>query len=174
MAIPHSVMQTLAALIIDGVLDRFPRLKFGAIELGASWLPGWMRSMDSAPRGLLQERGAAAPAVGASPARSCAGRCASRPIRTRTPAGSSATAGEEMLPVLLRLPARRGRPQSAQAVRRRRWPGLPRERGRRLLLRQLHRPDGRGPGERLTSPKKPSSRLKALHMRADRNQIQCP
>jgi predicted TIM-barrel fold metal-dependent hydrolase len=48
MAIPHAVMQTLAALIIDGVLDRFPRLKFGAIELGASWLPGWMRSMDSA------------------------------------------------------------------------------------------------------------------------------
>jgi len=48
MPIPHSVMQTLAALIIDGVFDRFPRLKFGAIELGASWLPGWMRSMDSA------------------------------------------------------------------------------------------------------------------------------
>ncbi len=48
MAIPTSVMQTLAALIIDGVMDRFPRLKFGAIELGASWLPSWMRFMDSA------------------------------------------------------------------------------------------------------------------------------
>jgi predicted TIM-barrel fold metal-dependent hydrolase len=48
MAIPGSVMQTLACLIIDGVMDRFPRLKFGAIELGASWLPGWMKSMDSA------------------------------------------------------------------------------------------------------------------------------
>jgi uncharacterized protein len=48
MAIPGSVMQTLAAMIIDGVMDRFPRLKFGAIELGAAWLPGWMRSMDSA------------------------------------------------------------------------------------------------------------------------------
>jgi len=48
MAIPGSVMQTLAAMIIDGVMDRFPRLKFGAIELGASWLPGWMRFMDSA------------------------------------------------------------------------------------------------------------------------------
>ncbi len=48
MAIPTSVMQTLAAMIIDGVFDRFPRLKFGAIELGASWLPGWMRFMDSA------------------------------------------------------------------------------------------------------------------------------
>ena len=48
MAIPGSVMQTLSAMIIDGVMDRFPRLKFGAIELGASWVPGWMRFMDSA------------------------------------------------------------------------------------------------------------------------------
>jgi predicted TIM-barrel fold metal-dependent hydrolase len=48
MPIPHSVMQTLAAMIIDGVMDRFPRLKFGAIELGGSWAPGWMRFMDSA------------------------------------------------------------------------------------------------------------------------------
>ncbi len=48
MPIPHSVMTTLAALIFDGVLDRHPRLKFGAIELGASWVPGWMRNMDSA------------------------------------------------------------------------------------------------------------------------------
>ena len=48
MAIPDAVQQTLAAMIIDGVMDRFPRLKFGAIELGASWLPSWMRFMDSA------------------------------------------------------------------------------------------------------------------------------
>jgi len=48
MAICYPPMQTLAVLIIDGVLDRFPALKFGAIELGASWVPGWMRNMDSA------------------------------------------------------------------------------------------------------------------------------
>lgn len=47
MPIPHAVMTTLAALIFDRVLDRFPKLKFGVIELGASWLPGWMRFMDS-------------------------------------------------------------------------------------------------------------------------------
>ena len=41
-------MQTLATLIMDGVLERYPRLKFGVIEMGASWVPGWMRSMDSA------------------------------------------------------------------------------------------------------------------------------
>jgi predicted TIM-barrel fold metal-dependent hydrolase len=47
MAIPNSVMQTLATLIFDGVMDRFPNLKFGAIELGASWLPSWMRYLDA-------------------------------------------------------------------------------------------------------------------------------
>ncbi len=48
MAIPHPPMQTLAALIIDGVLDRFPELMFGVIEQGAAWIPGWMRRLDSA------------------------------------------------------------------------------------------------------------------------------
>jgi predicted TIM-barrel fold metal-dependent hydrolase len=35
-------------MIIDGVLDRFPELRVGVIEQGGSWLPGWMRAMDSA------------------------------------------------------------------------------------------------------------------------------
>ncbi|MGE0045473.1 MAG: amidohydrolase family protein [Hyphomonadaceae bacterium] len=54
MPIPNSAMQTLATLIFDGVFDRFPRLKFGAIELGASWLPGWMRAMDSAAHAFIK------------------------------------------------------------------------------------------------------------------------
>src|SRR6202041_2642561 len=48
MAIPYAPMQTLSTLIFDGVMERFPELRFGVIELGASWLPGWMRAMDSA------------------------------------------------------------------------------------------------------------------------------
>ena len=48
MAIAYPPMKALTALIVDRVLDRFPRLKFGVIEQGASWLPGWMRNMDSA------------------------------------------------------------------------------------------------------------------------------
>jgi len=48
MGIPHPPMQTLATLIFDGVLDRFPNLKFGVIEQGASWMPSWMRFMESA------------------------------------------------------------------------------------------------------------------------------
>jgi predicted TIM-barrel fold metal-dependent hydrolase len=54
MPIPNAVMQTLACLIIDGVMDRFPCLKFGAIELGASWVPSWMRFMDSAAAAFLK------------------------------------------------------------------------------------------------------------------------
>lgn len=48
MAIPGPPMQTLATMILDGVLDRFPRLKIGVIEQGAGWLPSWMRMMDTA------------------------------------------------------------------------------------------------------------------------------
>lgn len=48
MAIAYPPMKALTALIVDRVLDRFPTLKFGVIEQGASWVPGWMRNMDSA------------------------------------------------------------------------------------------------------------------------------
>ena len=48
MAIQYPPMQTLATMIIDGVLDRHPGMRVGVIEQGASWVPGWMRSMDSA------------------------------------------------------------------------------------------------------------------------------
>ncbi|CDO58448.1 BarH [Candidatus Phaeomarinobacter ectocarpi] len=54
MPIPQSAMQTLATLIFDGVFDHFPNLKWGAIELGAAWLPGWMRSMDSAAHAFMR------------------------------------------------------------------------------------------------------------------------
>ncbi|MEM6999750.1 MAG: amidohydrolase family protein [Pseudomonadota bacterium] len=52
--ISTSVQQTLATLIIDGIFDRFPRLMWGAIELGASWLPGWMRNLDSAAHAFIK------------------------------------------------------------------------------------------------------------------------
>ena len=52
--ISTSVQQTLATLIIDGVFDQFPQLKWGAIELGASWLPGWLRNIDSAAHAFIK------------------------------------------------------------------------------------------------------------------------
>jgi predicted TIM-barrel fold metal-dependent hydrolase len=55
MTIPVAIWQTMAVMIFDGVLDRFPRLKFGAIELGASWVPSWMKFMDSAAAAFGKE-----------------------------------------------------------------------------------------------------------------------
>jgi uncharacterized protein len=48
MGIPGPPMQTLATMIFDGVLERFPDLRIGVIEQGAIWLPSWMRQMESA------------------------------------------------------------------------------------------------------------------------------
>jgi predicted TIM-barrel fold metal-dependent hydrolase len=48
MGIPHPPQQTLATMIFDGVLERFPDLRIGVIEQGAIWLPSWMRQMESA------------------------------------------------------------------------------------------------------------------------------
>jgi predicted TIM-barrel fold metal-dependent hydrolase len=47
MSIPLALWQTMSSLIIDGVCDRFPKLKFAAIELGASWVPSWMQYLDA-------------------------------------------------------------------------------------------------------------------------------
>ena len=48
MAIPSGPQQALSMLILDGVLDRFPKLMVGVIELGALWVPGFMRQLDAA------------------------------------------------------------------------------------------------------------------------------
>lgn len=48
MAISAAPMQALSMLIFDGVLDRFPRLKIGVIELGAVWVPSFMRQLEAA------------------------------------------------------------------------------------------------------------------------------
>jgi uncharacterized protein len=48
MGIPGPPMQTLATMIFDGVLERFPRLRVGVIEQGAIWLPSWLRQMEAA------------------------------------------------------------------------------------------------------------------------------
>ena len=48
MAIPGPPAQTLATLLIDGVLEQFPALKVGIIEQGAIWLPSFMRQLESA------------------------------------------------------------------------------------------------------------------------------
>lgn len=42
----HAIERWLTCMIYDGVLERFPRLMVGFIELGANWLPACMANMD--------------------------------------------------------------------------------------------------------------------------------
>jgi uncharacterized protein len=46
----HSPERFLACLALDGIFERHPGLRGGAIELGASWVPGMLRNVDYACR----------------------------------------------------------------------------------------------------------------------------
>jgi predicted TIM-barrel fold metal-dependent hydrolase len=48
MGIPGPPAQTLATLIFDGVLERYPDLRWGVIEQGAIWVPSWTRQLEAA------------------------------------------------------------------------------------------------------------------------------
>ncbi|HZU74147.1 MAG TPA: amidohydrolase family protein [Acidimicrobiales bacterium] len=50
LATPHPVELFVGALVLDGVLERFPRLRVGVIEQGAMWLVPWMRRLDLAQK----------------------------------------------------------------------------------------------------------------------------
>jgi len=44
--IHHSIERWLTCMIYDGVLERFPQLKVGIIELGANWVPASLMNLD--------------------------------------------------------------------------------------------------------------------------------
>lgn len=47
-ATAHTAQNFLTALTLDGVFERHPELRCGVIELGGSWLPGFLRLLDQA------------------------------------------------------------------------------------------------------------------------------
>lgn len=49
-AVHHTAEIFLTCLVLDGVFDRFPGLRCGVIELGASWVPSLMARLDYAHR----------------------------------------------------------------------------------------------------------------------------
>jgi predicted TIM-barrel fold metal-dependent hydrolase len=49
LAIHHSPEIFLGVLVLDGLFDRFPRLRGGCIEQGASWVVSWLQHLDGAP-----------------------------------------------------------------------------------------------------------------------------
>ncbi|MCP4002869.1 MAG: amidohydrolase family protein [bacterium] len=42
----HAIERWLTCMIYDGVLERFPRLKIGLVELGSNWLPACLMNLD--------------------------------------------------------------------------------------------------------------------------------
>lgn len=50
MVLSFAPQMFLTALVYDGVFERFPGLRGGVIELGAGWVPEFLRSLDAAQR----------------------------------------------------------------------------------------------------------------------------
>ncbi|MGO9834880.1 MAG: amidohydrolase family protein [Polyangiaceae bacterium] len=46
MVLSVAPQQFLTSLVFDGVFDRFPKLRGGVIELGAGWVPQYLRTLD--------------------------------------------------------------------------------------------------------------------------------
>jgi predicted TIM-barrel fold metal-dependent hydrolase len=46
MVLSVAPQQFLTALVFDGVFERFPNLRGGVIELGAGWVPEYLRTLD--------------------------------------------------------------------------------------------------------------------------------
>jgi uncharacterized protein len=50
LAIHHSPEVFLGAIILDGLFDRYPKLRGGCIEQGAGWVVSWLHHLDGAIR----------------------------------------------------------------------------------------------------------------------------
>jgi len=50
MGIGYPAELFLASLVYDGVMEKFPRLRFGVTELGATWLPSFLHFIDTGYR----------------------------------------------------------------------------------------------------------------------------
>ena len=116
MGIPRPPEQTLATMIFDGVLDRFPELRIGVIEQGAIWVPSWMRQMESAFEAFVkhEER------IRALHAATDRVRAAPDPVHAvpdRRRRLDHRAERARRVHVLVRLPARRRRPPAGRAVR---------------------------------------------------------
>ena len=46
--IHHASQRFISTLILDGVLEKYPNLRGGIIEIGAGWVPDMLRRLDSA------------------------------------------------------------------------------------------------------------------------------
>lgn len=54
MVLPHAPEMFLSAMIFHGVLERFPELKGGVIELGGGWVPAFLTRLDMAAKFFMK------------------------------------------------------------------------------------------------------------------------
>ena len=146
MGIPGPPAQTLATMIFDGVLERFPDLRIGVIEQGAIWVPSWMRQMESAFDAFArhEER---LQALSLRPSEYVRRQIRFTPYPTEDVGWIIEQAGPEVCLFSSDYPhvegGRRPIERFEASARRRVDDGPP-----GLLLRQLPRPDGRRAGRR--------------------------
>ncbi len=100
MGIPGPPMQTLATMIFDGVLERFPELRIGVIEQGAIWLPSWMRQMEAAFEAFARHEERLR-ALSLRPSEYVRRQVRATPYPTEDVGWIIEQAGPEVLPVLL-------------------------------------------------------------------------
>jgi predicted TIM-barrel fold metal-dependent hydrolase len=55
LALPNPAKAMIAAMVMDGIQMQFPDLKIGVFELGASWLPSFLRQVDAVAAGFSKE-----------------------------------------------------------------------------------------------------------------------
>jgi uncharacterized protein len=54
LSLPNAPKQLIAALVVDGVLADFPKLRIGVHEQGASWIPSLLHEMDATARAFVR------------------------------------------------------------------------------------------------------------------------
>jgi uncharacterized protein len=54
MALTFTPQLFLSAMVFDGVFERFPELRGGVIELGAGWVPEFLRTLDRGQKGFTR------------------------------------------------------------------------------------------------------------------------
>ena len=116
LGIPRPVEQTLATMIFDGVLDRFPDLRFGVIEQGAIWVPSWMRQMEAAFEAFARHEERLR-ALSMRPSDYVRRQIRVHAVPDRGRGLDHRPGRPRHLPVLVGLPARRRRPPTHRAVR---------------------------------------------------------
>ena len=131
----HGPERFVGAMVLDGVLERHRDLRVGVIELGAGWVPAMLRRLDHIVDIWRQSEPDAARRSRRSPSEQITEQVAFTPFPFEDVGALIRESDPRAVPVQQRLPARRGRPQPARAVRAVAR-GVRRRRARPVLQRQ--------------------------------------